>query len=84
MSDTEFTWLVEAPGPHYLATRVVGRQSEFVWLTDANRALRFYTLEQADGVMCALKKLQPDLFAFASNLRDAKPTQHGFLSRTAA
>lgn len=82
--DTEFTWLVEAPGPHYLSTRGGGSKSEFVWHKDANRALRFYTLEQADAVLCAIRKLQPDLFAFAANLHDPKPVQHGFLCRAVA
>lgn len=84
MSNTEFTWLVEAPGPHYLATRVIGKQSEFMWTADANRALRFYTLEQTESVIWALYKLQPDLFSFAKTLRDAKAVQHGFLSRAVA
>lgn len=79
--DTEYTWLIEAPGPHYLSTHVLGRQSEFTWVKDANAALRFYTVQQSDGVLYALRKLQPELFAFARNLGDPRSVQHGFMPR---
>lgn len=77
----QFAWLIEAPGQHYLATRVTGRQSEFHWTTDADKAVRFYSKEQAAGVQYAVHKLQPDLFAFAGILTDAKPVEHGFMSK---
>jgi len=76
--DTEFAWLVEAPGPHYLCVKVIGRQSDFSWTPDANKALRFFDKAQADGVQYALHKLQPVLFAFAQVLTDAKSVEHGF------
>ena len=78
MSD-QFAWLIEAPGQHYLTTEVVGRQSAFRWTRDADKALRFCSAEQAAGVQYAVHKLNPDLFAFAAVLTDAKPVEHGFL-----
>lgn len=76
--DTEYTWMIEAPGPYYLVTRVIGRQSDFAWESDPHKALRFYSLSQAEGVLYAVMRLAPDLFSFAKNLRDAKPVQHAF------
>lgn len=78
----QFAWFIEAPGQHYLATRVIGRQSEFHWTTDAHKALRFASEEQAAGVQYALHKLKPELFSFAAVLTDAKPVEHGFFSLT--
>lgn len=76
--DTEYTWLVEAPGPYYLSVRKMAHH-EFFWSADPHRALRFYTLEQADNIMMALRHLRPDLFGFAKNLRDPKPVQQRIL-----
>lgn len=70
-------WLVEAPGPRYLATRKVGRD-EFYWSVNVSQATRFWSREQADGVMMALRELSPDLFAFAATLGDAWPREKGF------
>lgn len=75
----QFAWLIEAPGQHYLATRVLGKQSEFHWTRDANKAVRFCSEKQAEGVQYAVHKLQPELFAFAAVLTDARPVEHGFL-----
>jgi len=76
---TDFAWLIEAPGQRYLATRHLGRD-EFHWTQDAAKATRFCSEAQADGVMMAVRELAPDLFAFAANLGDAKPTEHGWLT----
>ena len=75
---TDFAWLIEAPGQRYLATRHLGRD-EFHWTQDAAKATRFCSEAQADGVMMAVRELASDLFAFAANLGDAKPTEHGWL-----
>jgi hypothetical protein len=80
--DDQFAWLIEAPGQFYLTTKTIGRQSEFQWTRDANKALRFASKEQAAGVQYAVHKLQPDLFSFSAVLADAAPVEHGFMSRT--
>jgi len=79
--DDQFAWLIEAPGQFYLMAQTTGRQSEFQWTRNANKALRFMSKEQAAGVQYAVHKLQPDLFAFAAVLTDASPVEHGFMSK---
>jgi len=76
---TEFSWLVEAPGPRYLGTREISHQTSFYWTADAAKAVRFFSREQADGVMTAVRELNPDLFAFARNLGEAWPREHGWI-----
>lgn len=76
---TEFAWLIEAPGPRYLGTREIGHYPEFFWTDDTNAATRFMAAWQADGVMMAVRRMEPALFAFAVNLGDARPTEHGYL-----
>lgn len=80
---TDFFWLIEAPGPHYLGTRKVGRH-EFFWTANPSQATRFMSAAQADGVMMAVRALNPDMFAFAVNLRDARPVEHGWVSTDGA
>jgi hypothetical protein len=65
-------WLIEAPGLKYLATRFLGKY-EFHWTADRNAALKFYTEQQADMTMMAVRESEPHLFAFAALLGDAKP-----------
>ncbi len=74
-----FAWLIEAPGQNYLSYRHLGRH-EFHWTKDHTRALRFFSLEQADNVMMAIRELAPTLFAFAITLGEAKPVEHGWIS----
>lgn len=78
---TDFAWLIEAPGVFYLGARTLGRH-EFYWTQDNNKALRFFNSEQADQCMMAVRELNPDLFAFARNLHDPRPVEHGWLEQT--
>lgn len=73
-----FCWLIEAPGAHFLATRTLGCH-EFHWTTDPNAALRFWSEQQADQTMMAVRELNPDLFGFAVTLGDARAVEHGWL-----
>jgi len=75
---TNFAWLIEAPGAHYLGTREIAHFPEFYWTMDHAQATRFYSREQADGVMMAVRRLDPEMFAFAVNLGDARPVEHGW------
>lgn len=76
---TDFAWLIEAPGQNYLAVRKAGLTPRFHWTDDANKALRFWSREQADLTAAAVRQLNPDLWAFASLLGEAWPHQHGWL-----
>lgn len=76
---TFFAWLIEAPGQRYLATREIGHNPHFYWTEVAGRATRFASSWQADGVMMSVRQLNPDLFAFAANLGEAKPVEHAWL-----
>lgn len=82
MSNTDFAWLIEAPGARYLGVREFPKYCfEFFWATDHEQATRFYSEAQADGVMMAVRRMEPALFAFAVNLGDARPIEHGWINR---
>lgn len=74
-----FAWLIEAPGPHYLAARAVAGH-KFHWTQDHGVALRFFSEEQADIAMMAIRELDPTLFGFAETLGEARPVEHGWLN----
>lgn len=76
---TNFAWLIEAPGPNYLGTRKLGKY-EFYWTRDHNKALRFYSKQQADDAMMAVRELDENLFGFAETLGEAKPVEHGWVN----
>lgn len=79
MSDqTQFAWLIEAPGPCYLSAHPMGNDYYFRWTDDATKALRFYNEVQADLVMMAIRSLKRDLFVSAYT-REPRPVQHGFV-----
>ena len=73
-------WLIEAPGPQYLRTRHIGCHPDFSWSDDANEAIKFVSYEQADGVMMAVRALEPSLFGFERALRDAKAIEHAWIN----
>lgn len=75
-----FAWLIEAPGQNFLSAREFGHQTNFYWTTDTQRALRFWSKDQADRTMMAVRQLNPDLWAFARNLGDAWPREHKWLA----
>lgn len=82
----DFRWLIEAPGPHYLAVQQLHMSDNFEWTTDHNRALAFRTQDQADATMMAIRQmdrqingLDKRLFAFEASLGNAKAVEHGWL-----
>jgi hypothetical protein len=75
----EFAFLVEAPGQQYLSAAVIGNVSTFKWTKDHLKAIRFYTREQADLTMMAIRELDRELFGFAVTLGDAKAVEHSWL-----
>jgi len=76
---SEFAWLIEAPGPNYLGVVSIGQQHSFCWRPDHAKATRFYSEEQADAMMMAIRRACPELFAFAVLLGEAKAVEHGWL-----
>ena len=78
---TDFAWLIEAPGTNYLGAREIGHLYDFYWTKDHNAALRFFNAKQADMVMMVAKRLCPELFAFAVNLGEARPVEHGWFAQ---
>jgi len=78
---SNFAWLIEAPGARYLGTQEIGHYPEFYWTTDDAKATRFYSKKQADGVMMAVRRMEPALFAFAVNLGDAWPVEHAWIDQ---
>lgn len=77
---TAFAWVIEAPGQNYLGTREIGHHPEFYWTPDHAKATRFISKAQADGVMMAVRRMKPALWAFAANLGEARPVEHGWLA----
>ncbi len=77
---TDFAWLIEAPGQRYLGTQEIGHYPDFFWTEHATRATRFMSRWQADGVMMALRRMRPDLFAFMATLGEARAVEHGWLA----
>ena len=89
---SDFAWVIEAPGPRYLAVQRLKMSDNFGWTTDHNKALRFYSQEQADALMMAVRQMDREigglknhnqlvsgaLFAFETTLGNAKPVEHGW------
>jgi hypothetical protein len=73
-----YAWLIEAPGLRYLASRTVGSSKEFFWTQDHDRAIRFRSGAECDGVMMAIRQLSPALFGFEVTIGDAKAVEHGW------
>jgi hypothetical protein len=78
-----FAWLIEAPGPSYLAVREINLAHDFVWTRDHALALQFADERQADMAMMAIRRIFPDLFAFERTLGNARPVEHGWTGTAA-
>jgi hypothetical protein len=76
---SNFAWLIEAPGPRYLAPRKINNMYDFVWTQDHNLALQFKDEAQADLTMMAIRALAPALFGFEVTLGNARPAEHGWM-----
>lgn len=87
----DFRWLIEAPGPKYLAVQRLSQSDNFEWTTDHNEALAFRSKEQADALMMAVRQIDRrlnshdgipsslSLFGFEISLGNAKPVEHGWM-----
>lgn len=76
---SEFSWLIEAPGPCYLATGGdrIGHM-HFRWVDDACTAIRFATQEQAENVFLTLRDMKRELFT-SPFTREPRAVEHGFI-----
>jgi hypothetical protein len=96
---SDFRWLIEAPGPKYLAVQRLTLSDNFEWTADASMALAFRSQEQADALMMAVRQIDRELeglrnqyrtltwgklFAFEPTLGNAKAVEHGWVSDKAA
>jgi len=92
-TETQFCWLIEAPGRRYLASRKLGHYYDFHWTESHDKALRFFSEEQADFTMMAVRQMDREydalqnygglrfgkLFSFEHSLGNAKAVEHGFM-----
>lgn len=83
---TDFRWLIEAPGPKYLAVQKLHASDNFEWTADHNKALAFRSEQQADELMMAVRQMDRQingfdkgLFGFECSLGNAKPVEHGWM-----
>ncbi len=51
---SDFRWLIEAPGPRYLAVQRLRMSDSFEWTTDHDKALAFRSQDQADQTRLAV------------------------------
>ncbi len=82
----DFRWLIEAPGPRYLAVQRLHMSDNFEWTTDHDKALAFRSQDHADALMMAVRQMDRQingfdkgLFGFEASLGNAKATEHGWL-----
>jgi hypothetical protein len=84
---TDFRWLIEAPGPRYLAVQRLHMSDNFEWTSDHNKALAFRSQDQADALMMAVRQMDRQnngfdkgLFGFEASIGNAKAIEHGWLT----
>lgn len=92
-ANADFRWLIEAPGPKYLAVQRLTSSANFEWTVDHNKALAFRSEVQADDMMAALRQMDRlhdsyenngklswgKLFAFEPTLGNARAVEHGWM-----
>lgn len=74
----QFAWLIEVSGPHYLGVRTLSDCREFFWTRDHDKALRFFSAQQADDAMMAIRELWRELFVFPTG-EEPRPVEHAWL-----
>lgn len=80
---TDFRWLIEAPGPKYLAVQRLSGSDNFEWTSDHDKALAFRSQDQAEALMMAVRQIDRGfckgaLFGFEASLGNARPVEHGW------
>jgi len=86
-SRDDFRWLIEAPGPRYLAIQRLHMSDNFEWTADHDKALAFRSQDQADALMMAVRQMDRQingvdkgLFAFEASLGNARAVEHGWMA----
>lgn len=74
---TEYAWLIETDGPHYVYNDTLGGGSRFGWTKDAAKAIRFAREGDANDAMYALRETLPRLFDFPTH-QAARAVEHGW------
>lgn len=74
---TEYAWLIETDGPHYLFLDTIGKSDLFRWTRDAHRALRFARKQDAEAAYAGLRRIEPSLFQFPT-LQQVNAVEHGW------
>jgi hypothetical protein len=75
MAETRFAWLIEAPGPCYMATD----GTDFYWVKDANRAAAFGDKTSAELLLSTVTRMVPEVFRWPGPTAP-KPVEHGWHS----
>ena len=57
---SDFRWLIEAPGPRYLAVQRLRMSDSFEWTTDHDKALAFRSQDQADALRVEIEAVGAD------------------------
>ena len=74
---TEFAWLIETDGPHYIYADRLGGDALVRWTRDASKAIRFAREKDADDMLDGLRRIEPKLFEFPT-LQQVKAVEHGW------
>lgn len=74
---TEYAWLIETDGPHYIYLDRIGHGDLVRWTRDASKAIRFAREIDAKAILDGLRKIEPALFQFPT-LQGIKAVEHGW------
>lgn len=74
---TQFAWLIETDGPHYIYNDTLGGGARFGWTRDASKAIRFARKVDAENAMYVLTETLPKLFDFPTH-QAAVAVEHGW------
>lgn len=77
MTKTDFAWLIETDGPHYIYLDRVGQADLIRWTRDAGKAIRFARKVDAEAMLDGLRRIEPSLFEFPT-LQHVRAIEHGW------
>jgi hypothetical protein len=69
-------WLIEAPGPRYLAMKQRDGEAVFEWTPNFERSLVFSSGAHASDMISALRQMSPQLFGFERTLGSARAVEN--------
>lgn len=74
---TEFAWLIETDGPHYIHVSKIAGMYRYEWTRDASKALRFARKVDAEDARDGLREMYEELFKFPTH-QSATAVEHGW------